>query len=265
MVDVEGKWHFHDTTGSSTSEGLKYGKHPITVMTISRNAEVVLDDSCHMWCYHGTSLSTAARVFDEGFRAGPSTDHGRTGVFLIAADDDNAAHGFNGTCFDLARARAKCTLCPEWQRFEAPSLWSMPVVVMFQHPRQEIVKLKRYSNLCARKCVIPRAPGIYLPKVSSTRLLLDVGEYYAWLHLHNITTIFQNARCFSRRVLVDCNSDNLVMCGGKISDPFYWTVLTQDASCGAVCPVSKLQQNGWQHAKHQPIAGRVYRCPKCHY
>ena len=125
-----------------------------------------MDDSCHMRCYHGTSLSTAARVFDEGFHAGPSTDH--TGVFLIAADDKDAAHGFNGTCFDLACARAKCTLCPKWQRFEAPSLWLMPVVLMFQHPRQEIVKLSRFSNSRASKCVIPRAPGIYLPKVSST-------------------------------------------------------------------------------------------------
>lgn len=232
-------------------------------MTMKAHDEVVKSEIDNMWCFHGTSLSTAQKVFIEGFRVGPSTDGGRTGVFVIGwnGEEDRS----DGLCFDLARERAKSWLCTEWQLFDAPSLWSMPVVLMFQHPKVDVDILKQFSNSLAAKWVIRRDPGTYLPRHGSLRLMLDVDGYGAWLRLHYLTTLVSNSRCFSRKVLKDEEGENLVMCGGKVNNPYYWTkVHSMSTSCGRTCRVKDLDIANWGYAINAPAYKRIFRCPSCH-
>ena len=101
--------------------------------------------------YHGTSLSNALSISREGFKVGHSTDAGRTGVFVIGPQEVDGILTLSAG-FEHARDRAKNYLCTEWMKFDAPSSWSMGVVVAFRISRTALCKCDTIFN--ARKWVI---------------------------------------------------------------------------------------------------------------
>ena len=104
-----------------------------------------------MWCFHGTNLNIDHKIlYHEGLKAGVSTDGGKTGVFFIGPGnvDEKCDVGVN---FQLARDRAKCILCTEWNAFSVPSTWSMPVVLMFQHTTSGLTGCRYLNGLTNRK------------------------------------------------------------------------------------------------------------------
>ena len=137
----------------------------------------------------------------------------------------------------------------------------MPVVLMFQHPWDEVTFLYPYKSADAGKWVIRCDPGTPLPQTLSMRLLLDLDEYDAWVYLHyHANTIPGSLE------LKDPGNYNIVMCQGRINDPLYWskesTIMA--ASCGRICRVCDLEQSHWEHTKNTRVEDRIYRCPKCH-
>ena len=233
------------------------------LLILSSPLEILKNTDAHMWCFHGTSLSTAYKVLEwDSLCAGDATDSGRTGVFFIGPNEINSLVSLE-LGFLLARNRAKRPLCTEWIQFGGPSAWSMPVVLMFQHPKDDVTRLKCYKVGAAAKWMIKRTPGTHLPRTSSTRLLLDIEEYHAWVFLHYYANTVPG-RPFE---LKDGQNYDIVMCGGRINDPLYWSWdnVNCDASCGRFCRVCDLEQCGWKHAKNARVVDRIYRCPKCHY
>lgn len=220
-------------------------------------------DANHQWCMHGTSLSTAYKILfvDRAFRAGPATEAGLKGVFFIGPKFPDEEIDVQDS-FQLARARAKCRLCTEWEEHGAPSVWSMPVCLMFQHPKEDTRTLHRY--VCnASKQMIRRDEGTMVPLNSSVRLVFDIREFHAWAHVHQFTTTVDRPPR-----LVDRQGFDLVMCGGTLDDPVYWSRcnIQMDASCGRICRFQDLEANGWRHARNwKPRNARIYRCPKCHF
>ena len=223
------------------------------------------DDSLQ-WCMHGTSLSTAYKCLfvDCALRAGKSTDRQRTGVFFIGPKFSYVQIDVADS-FQLAHDRAKCRLCTEWRLHGAPSVWSMPVCLMFQHRKDDTCTLQRFEIMNASKQVIRREPGKMVPfQFGRVRLLFDIHEYYAWKRVHQFTTIVEVENRPPR--LVDRQNFDLVMCGGRLDDPVYWSRSTNNvgASCGRACRIQDLEAQGWRHALNAPIHERIYRCPKCH-
>ena len=225
----------------------------------------------HADCYHGTSLSTAYKICVEGrFKAGASTDAGRTGVFCIsaacAADMGDTISLSSG--FRHARDRAKCRLCEQWQRFKAPSAYSLPVVVHFLWARNEVSACKKVAD--SRKWVIQRPVGGSL-KPGPFRLLFNVEEFHNWRKVHHLCMDPRNADCLETcklysdgRILVPAGLP-VVMCGGKIDDPFYFSRpgVNMNSSCGKVCTAHDLILSGWCHARKRPDYDRIWYCPDC--
>ena len=211
-----------------------------------------------MWCFHGTSLTAAHKVFEEGGLLAQSKHKGSTGVFVIGKQKQaDYSLAFN---WRSARDRAQCYLCTEWTSHGAPSAWSMPVVIMFPHMMAEIKYLKDLSVYPSAKYVINRDVGDYvqLPK-DGLRLLVDYDEYWAWRLVHDV-----HQCSVPLRILRDHTSEDLLMCGGRIDDPFYWsTARKPEASCGRMCRVRDLERSYWTHAKNAPVENRIYRCPLC--
>ena len=233
-------------------------------MVLKGQHEVLKDEGCYMWCLHGTSLCTAQKIlFEDNLRAGPSTDDGKTGVFFVGPElrDDPIDLG---TSFKLARDRAKCRLCLEWMQFGSPSVWSMPVVLMFQYKKSDATKLKRYKVGHASKWVIQCCPGTPLNDRTRFRLLLNIEEYQNWVHLHYHARQGPYNRPWELKDIEGCD---IVMCGGRIDDPLYWSRMYTNcsASCGRFCRVQDLQRLDWRYAINCSGKRRIYRCPQCHF
>ena len=161
----------------------------------------------------------------------------------------------------LARYRARCYLCSEWIAHEAPSAWSMPVVIMFPHALSDLTWLFDYKDYCSSKYVINRPVGSYvrLPE-EGVRLLLDYHEYWAWRLVHAVP------QCnVPLGILKDDDSEDLMMCGGRLDNPFHWsrTGTVPHASCGRICRVRDLESAGWKHSSNKRWKRRIYRCPFC--
>ena len=232
----------------ASSKWYDVGRNPRReILTLSRaSCDKKLPNGI-MWCFHGTNLNIGHKIlYHEGLKAGVSTDNGKTGVFFIGPGsvDEKCDVGVN---FQLARDRAKCILCTEWNAFGAPSAWSMPVVLMFQHPTSDVTGCGYLNGLTNRKWVIQRPPGTILPQLLSTRLLLDLEEFRAWTLLHNNPP----------------SPSISVMCGGRIFAPYHWASVCMPASCGRICKVSELNKRGWKCAINVSTDQRIYRCPEC--
>ena len=213
-----------------------------------------------LWCFHGTSLTIAHKVFEEGgLLAGEATHLNDTGVFIIGRTEEEPYS--LGPNFVLARNRAKCNRCSEWTTFQAPSAWSMPVVIMFPHPLRDLTRLKDYKDYCSSKYVINRPVGCYvkLPQ-EGARLLLCYQDYLAWVRLHAVP------HCnVPRGILKNDDFEDLMMCGGRLNDPFHWSTRQSNphASCGSICRVRDLESAGWVSSKNVPEERRIYRCRAC--
>ena len=241
-----------------------YGRE-VKLMMLRSKDEVPKDESRYMWCFHGTSFSTAHKVlFIDALRAGPSTDGGRTGVFFVGPEYRDDPMGDLGLLFQLARDRAKCYLCTEWRRYGSPSVWSMPVVLMFQYNMWDTTRLHPYKMGGAAKYVIQRDPGTALNEVTRFRLLLNLDDYQNWLRVHDHVRQGPSNRPLE---LKDLQGFDIVMCGGRINDPIYWSRVDNNcsASCGRFCRVQDLERYDWRHANHKRIDERIYRCPLCHF
>ena len=211
--------------------------------------------------YHGTPLSIAVLICRTGFVAGPSTENGRTGVFFIGPQQLDGIQTL-ASGFERARDRSKNAKCPEWRSLGTPSAWSMGVVVSFLHCRDDVVACEYVHE--ARKWVIPRPPGT-LVVPSDIRVMFDYEEFVSWGTLGRICQQPNNVNCVDRHQLCDESGAPLVMCGGKVHDPFYWKDIHDSASCGRVCAIHELEKSGWQHAKNRAHWDRIWRCPKCHF
>ena len=214
------------------------------------------------WCFHGTSLTIAHKIFEEGgLRAGVGTHLNETGVFVFGRKADHPysfAH-----CWKLARNRAKCHFCSEWYTHQAPSAWSMPVVIMFPYATGDLTRLIDYKKYSSSKYVINRPVGSYvwLPQVGA-RLLLCYHEYLAWCRVHAVPHC-NVPRC----ILKDDDSEDLIMCGGRLDDPFHWSRSDCEphASCGRICRVRDLKSAGWKYSRNvRNSKRRIFRCPVCH-
>ena len=212
------------------------------------------------WCFHGTPLSSAHKVFEEGgLRAGEATHQNHTGVFIICSNEEEDYSLADSWRF--ARNRARCYLCDQWIAHDAPSAWSMPVVIMFPYALSDLTWLFDYKDYSISKYVINRPVGSYvrLPE-EGVRLLLDYHEYLAWCLLHAVP------QCsVSLGILNDDKSEKLMMCGGKLDNPFHWSDIDTEphASCGRVCRVRDLKSAGWKHSRNKNRETRIYRCPLC--
>ena len=247
-------------------------------MLIILDVDDLEDEDSHLCCLHGTPLSIAYKVLfeDVGLRAGKATHRGRfcavcrTGVCFTGPKSRDAKIDLQYTVsFQLARDRAKSRYCTEWMQFGSPSVWSMPVVLMFQHPKDDTTNLQAFEGDVPQAALTPAsvdAPDTLLPLCSSVRLLLDIDEYHAWLMLHTKSVIVELED--RPPALKDREGFDMIMCGGRLNDPLYWSRATNNvyASCGRICRVCDLETFGWQHARrHRNIMDRIYRCPKCHF
>ena len=191
-----------------------------------------------------------------GFKVGPSTDSGRTGIFCIGPDQ---LDGFLSlpTGFSHARDRAKSYLCTEWKKYHAPSCWSMPAVLAFQVPKSRLDCCGTIGD--ARKWVIQGMPR-KLFDFGPIHVLFDVDEYHAWRRLHRLCDLPWNKECLDNGELCDHSLERLVMCGGKKSDPFYWCRDTTNCftSCGRVCAFSDLHDTWYESGS------RIWRCVHCY-
>ena len=139
----------------------------------------------------------------------------------------------------------------------------MPVVIMFPHALWDLTRLKDYKDYCSSKYVINRPVGSYvrLPQ-EGVRLLLDYHEYWAWRLVHAVP------HCnVPLGILRDDDSEDLMMCGGRLDNPFHWSSRKSDphASCGSICRVRDLKSAGWKFSRNvRKKKRRIYRCPLCH-
>ena len=122
---------------------------------------------------------------------------------------------------------------------------------------------KDYKDYCSSKYVINRPVGFYvkLPQ-EGARLLLDYQEYLAWGLVHAVP------HCnVPRGILKDDDFQDLMMCGGRLDNPFHWSSSNSvpHASCGRICRVRDLESAGWKHSRNaRKKTWRIYRCPLCH-
>ena len=229
------------------------------------NEEVLLASSGeNVVCYHGTSLTTALLISTMGFKAGPSTDDQKTGVFCVGPDDlDGWITLSEG--FLHARDRAKCFLCSEWNAYGAPSCWSMPVVIAFQVPKSSLCTCGGIGD--ARKWVIQGEPGEIL-HFGPIHVLFDVDQYHAWHHLHKLCELPWNQKCLANKELFNLRRERILMCGGKRSDPFFWCRDSNNcySSCGRVCAFSNIPPKGSQSYSDGVVSNTsIWRCARCYF
>ena len=141
---------------------------------------------------HGTSVTIAHKIFEEGgLRAGEGIDLNERGVFVIGRKEDelySLAHSWK-----LARNRAKCHFCSEWYTHQAPSAWSMPVVIMFPHATGELTRLKDYKDYFSSTALLVLMSGfhkrvlVYCYAITNTWLgVLCTPCHIATFHFHNV-------------------------------------------------------------------------------
>ena len=106
------------------------------------------------WVFHGTPLSVVWKILREGMRAGDGHHYknGRTirGHFFIVGED-------LPECLQQARDRASVGRCTEWCKFKVPSGWSVPCVIAFRQPKEELVQLGEVGN--CQKVALEGASG----------------------------------------------------------------------------------------------------------
>ena len=210
------------------------------------------------YCYHGTSLSAALLISTKGFKVGPSTDAGRTGIFCIGPASHDVVLPL-ATLFMHAKDRAKPHLCTEWTTFGTPSCWSMPVVIAFQAPKKVLCGCGKVGE--ARKWVMKGVPGQVFD-FGPIHILFELAEYHAWYRLHKLCELPANQNCLKAGALFSPSHERMVMCGGKTTDSFFWCRESAGcfASCGRVCAVSEMNS-----APNGTVSTTgVWRCVKCY-
>ena len=133
----------------------------------------------------------------------------------------------------------------------------MPVVVGFRVPKSLLCVCDTVGT--ARKWVI-RGHRDRLFDFGPISVLFNIKEYYAWYYLHQLCDLPRNSHCIDTGELFNESDRNLVMCGGKKSDPFYWCRWTTNgpASCGHVCTFPELSDK-WKQSGYG-----IWRCKGCY-
>ena len=68
-------------------------------------------------------------------------------------------------------------------------------------------------------------------------------------------------------IVNDDDSEDLIMCGGRLDNPFHWSSSDREphASCGRICRVRDLKSAGWKYSKNvRKSVKRIFWCPLCH-
>ena len=218
---------------------------------------VHLSNSGQGWVFHGCPLSIVHKILREGMVAGDGQHYknGRTvkGHFFIIGDNFRE-------CLQHARDRANVLRCTEWKQFKVPSGWSVPCVIVFRYPREELVRLNRVGWSCY-KSANEGLPGDVLSLNTllgrSLHVYFRLGELKAYRELHRISDGAQ----------VDYDSCRLrllpyMICGGRLNDPLAWASNDRNMSpsCGKCVPVDSL----WNRSDWHRSGGGFWFCAECH-
>ena len=135
-------------------------------------------------------------------------------------------------------------------------------MLAFHHDKNDITPCDRGKVADARKYVIPRPKGTVVTPGFLT-LLVDRSEFLAWRSLHELGNLEFNRNCLNNCNLYSQHRSPIIMCGGKVDDPFLsCRSPSMNSSCGRTCPIHVLQSQ-WRCAKNRPAHDRIWWCPVC--
>ena len=221
-------------------------------------------DECSEWVFHGTPLSIARSILNEGMRVG--TGHHRhnsrtlNGNFFI--------QGIQlAECLIEARDRATVSRCRQWgQHGKVPSAWSCPVVIAFRFPAERLATLD-HVGWVKKMCLQGEIGETQLDAnnlfARSVHIYFRLEELMAYTQLHRITEI--DIRGLERYMI----------CGGHatwdnqaekwIADPLAWATAKNHVppSCGRHILMSQLS-TATEHSSWIRSKKAFYFCAQCY-